>query len=203
MFSNLDGKKSRRRNNKSKSRRRNNKSKSRKRVIKRSKYRRKNNKSKSRRRVMKRYKSRKRDGGIEEEFMDIYSYYKRPPRFPNKDTKFKRKSYSGIEVYGIIRSNNQKLDPSIVYIFIPNNIELIEKPDIEFPVHEDIPHILKELQPYVKSYTFRKDGKYYSYTYHNIELTEEDLSNEMNDIFNIFKNNYLPENIKLHIELSD
>jgi hypothetical protein len=191
MFSNLDGIKYRTKR-RTKSRRKNNKSKSKKRVVKRSKSRRRNNTRKSRKRVVKRSKSRKRDGGIEEEFMDIYSYYKRPPRFPNKDTKFKRKSYSGVDVYGIIRSDNQKLDPSIVYIFIPNNIELIEKPDIDFPVLEDIPYILEKLQPYVKSYTFRKDGKYYSYTYHNIELTEKDLSNEMDDIFNIFKNNYLP-----------
>ena len=205
MFDKLDGIKYRPKI-RTKSRRRNNKSKSRKRVIKKIKSRKRVVKrSKSRKRVVKRSKSRKRDGGNDyEEVEDIArSYYRTPPPFPNQYTKLKRKSlYGDIEIYGIIRSNYPSIDPSLIYIFIPNNIELIEEPGTDAVEFKEIPPILKRLQPYARDITFREDGTYYGYAYY-VRLTEKDLMEEIDNIKNIFKEYYLPENIKLHIELSD
>jgi len=112
--------------------------------------------------------------------------------------------YGNIIVFGIL-SKNPSFNSSLVYIFVPKNISLTDIDNFiykrEGNEYTDMPDVLKSFNiPNNIKEILRNGGKYYGLDYHEHRFSQQQLSDEMIDVFKEFEE-YISKNTKLNLEL--
>lgn len=114
--------------------------------------------------------------------------------------------YHNIIVFGVL-SKNPRFNSSLVYIFVPKNISLTDIDDFiykrEGVKYTDMPNVLKSFNPNIPNNIKEiliNGGIYYGWDYREHIFSQQELSNEMVDVFKEFKE-YISENTKLNLEL--